>query len=130
MIVGGTRLSADQIDIMLRFAKVFQQTYTRFLDLQKAEVQTREAQIEAALERVRSRTMAMQRSDELLDVASILFQQVKALGVPQWNCGFNIWNPGDKEFTYYPGTPDGVISPSPCNIPLINQAAPFCLTIF
>ncbi len=35
-------------DIFKRFAKVFEQTYTRFLDLQKAEAQAREAQIEAA----------------------------------------------------------------------------------
>jgi hypothetical protein len=38
---------------LIRFAKVFEQTYTRFLDLQKAEAQAREAHIEAALERVR-----------------------------------------------------------------------------
>ena len=31
-------------DIFKRFAKVFEQTYTRFLDLQKAEAQAREAQ--------------------------------------------------------------------------------------
>ncbi len=31
-------------------------------DLQQAEAQAREAQIEAALERVRSRTLAMQKS--------------------------------------------------------------------
>ena len=109
-------------DIFKRFGKVFEQTYTRFLDLQKAEAQTREAQIQLAMERVRARTMAMQKSDELLDVASILFQQVKALGVPQWNCGFDIWDIGDKEFTYYPGSPDGIISPSPCNIPLTEHA--------
>ena len=66
LIVGGHKLSAEQTDIMLRFTKVFQQTYTRFLDLQKAEAQAREAQIEAALERVRSRSMAMHKSDELL----------------------------------------------------------------
>ena len=30
-------------DIFKRFAKVFEQTYTRFLDLQKAEAQAREA---------------------------------------------------------------------------------------
>ncbi|MBK8311151.1 MAG: hypothetical protein IPL04_09890 [Chitinophagaceae bacterium] len=104
--------------ILKRFAKVFEQSYTRFLDLQKAEAQAREAEIELALERVRARTMAMQHSEELLEVATVLFQQVKGLGVPQWNCGFNIWEPGDKAFTYYPGSPDGVISPSPCKIPL------------
>ncbi len=111
-------LPEDQKKILYRFTIEFERTYTRFLDLQKAEAQAREAKIEAALERVRSRTMAMQRSEELLEVATILFQQVKALGVPQWNCGFNIWEIGDKEFTYYPGSPDGIISPSPCKIPL------------
>ena len=45
--------------------RVFEQAYTRFLDLQKAEAQAREAQIEAALERVRSRSMSMQKSEEL-----------------------------------------------------------------
>src|SRR5678815_4815692 len=58
-------------DIFKRLGKVFEQTYTRFLDLQKAEAQAREAQIETALEKVRSRTMAMQKSEELSDTAYI-----------------------------------------------------------
>jgi HAMP domain-containing protein len=45
--------------ILQRFASVFTLTYTRFLDLQKAEAQAREAQIEASLERVRARAMAI-----------------------------------------------------------------------
>ena len=36
-------------DILMRFAKVFHLTYTRFLDLQNAEIQAREAQIEAVI---------------------------------------------------------------------------------
>ena len=47
--------------------------------------------------------MAMQRSEELAEVATVLFQQVKALGVPQWTCGFSIFEIDDKEFTWYPG---------------------------
>ena len=81
LIVGGEKLTNDQIEIMLRFANVFQQTYTRFLDLQKAEAQAREAQIEAALEKVRSRTLAMQKSDELAGTAAVLFQQLISLGI-------------------------------------------------
>ena len=77
----GTPYSATENDILMRFAKVFQQTYTRFLDLQKAEAQTRESRIEAALERVRSRTMAMQHSGELSDVLSTLFEQFDILGI-------------------------------------------------
>ena len=55
-------------DIFKRFAKVFEQTYTRFLDLKKAEAQAREAQIEASLERLRAKSMSMQKSDELHEV--------------------------------------------------------------
>lgn len=86
-------------DILKRFAKVFEQTYTRFLDLQKAEAQAREAQIEAALERVRSRTMGMQHSNELQEAAVLLFQQVIALGVPAFGSGFNIWDDDRKYAT-------------------------------
>ena len=53
-------LSQETIQLLERFAGVFDLTYTRFLDLQKAEAQAREAQIEVALERVRARAMAMQ----------------------------------------------------------------------
>ena len=67
-------------DLLLRFAKVFDSTYTRFNDLQKAETQTREAQIQLALERLRARTMAMHRSDELVDASLLFFQQIKELG--------------------------------------------------
>lgn len=67
-------------EILMRFGKVFQQTYTRFLDLQKAEAQTSEAQIEAALERVRSRAMAMHTSAELKEVALELRKQMGLLG--------------------------------------------------
>ena len=107
-------------DIFKRFGKVFEQTYTRFLDLKNAEAQSRESMIQLAMERVRARTMAMQRSEELAEVATVLFQQVKGLGVPQWTCGFSIWEIGDKEFTWYPGSPDGYIE-APCKIPLTEH---------
>src|SRR5579871_431205 len=70
----------ETIKLLERFGKVFEQTYTRFLDLQKAEAQARESQIQLALERVRARTMAMQKSDELSETVFILFQQFKQLG--------------------------------------------------
>ena len=50
----GIPYTDEENDVLMRFGKVFQQTYTRFLDLQKAEAQARESQIEAALERVRA----------------------------------------------------------------------------
>ena len=94
-------------DIFKRFANVFQQTYTRFLDLQKAEEQAREAQIEMALEKVRSRTMAMQSSDELTEAATEMFSQIEGLGLNHWSCGFNIFNHDKKVISQWVSTGDG-----------------------
>ncbi|MEN9569222.1 MAG: hypothetical protein RL172_453 [Bacteroidota bacterium] len=76
----GIPFTDEANSILMRFAKVFEQAYTRFLDLQKAETQAKEAQIETALEKVRSRTMAMQNSNELQQTAAVLFQEFKKLG--------------------------------------------------
>ncbi|MCK5471152.1 MAG: hypothetical protein KAI99_21660, partial [Cyclobacteriaceae bacterium] len=75
-------LSDETLSLMPRFATVFEQTYTRFLDLQKAEAQAREAEIEAALERIRSKAMAMHTSDDLISVADTLREQMGKLGQP------------------------------------------------
>jgi hypothetical protein len=62
----------ENIHLLERFAGVFDLTYTRFLDLKQAEAQARESQIQLALERVRARTMAMQKSDELTGCCIII----------------------------------------------------------
>lgn len=67
--------------ILERFASLFGQTYTRYLDLQKAEAQAREAIIENAIEKVRSRSLAMHRSEEIQEVAYILGDKLKELGM-------------------------------------------------
>jgi hypothetical protein len=98
-------------DIFRRFAKAFEQTYTRFLDLQRAEDQAREAEIEAALERVRSRAMAMRSSDELPEAANLLFQQVQSLGMPAWSAGYCIWDEDRRGVTQWVST-EGKLLPS------------------
>jgi signal transduction histidine kinase len=74
-------LSIEQTSILKRFAKVFDLTYSRFNDLQKAEAQAREAEIQLALERVRARTMAMQRSEELAETCELLFEEFRKLHI-------------------------------------------------
>jgi signal transduction histidine kinase len=96
-------------DIFKRFAKVFEQTYTRFLDLQRAEVQAREAHIEAALERIRARSMAMHKSEELAETTSLLFKQIGDLGLDVWSSGFQIWNADDISTTAWMYTVGGEI---------------------
>src|SRR6187399_3335190 len=120
--VGDAPLSDANLDILSRFGKVFDLTYTRFNDLKQAEAQANESQIQLALERVRARTMAMQHSDGLKDAAALLFQQVKALGVPAYSCGYNIWEKNEKVFTSWMSTQDGSIINGVPNIPLTEDA--------
>jgi signal transduction histidine kinase len=97
-------LTEEAIIIFKRFAGVFGQTYRRYLDLQKAEALAKESQIQLALERVRARTMAMQKSDELKETANLLFRQVQSLGISVWSCGFNIWQKDENNCTGWMST--------------------------
>ncbi len=84
-------LSDHHFDIRIRYSRVFDQTFTRFLDLKKAEAQAREAQIEAALERVRARTMAMHDSQDIGDTVISLFDELVGLGISdKVRCGIGI----------------------------------------
>ena len=76
-----SELSIESKKIVRRFTNVFEQTYTRFLDLQKAEKQAREAQIEAALERIRSKAIAMQNTDDIADTVITFFEELLGLGL-------------------------------------------------
>jgi len=76
-----TPLPEAALSILVRFAKVFDLTYTRFLDLQKAEAQTREVEIELALEKVRARSLAMHKSDELQEVITTALERLNELGL-------------------------------------------------
>ena len=109
LIVGGIRLRIEQEEMMVRFTKVFEMTYRRFLDLKQAEAQTREAHIENALEKVRSRTMAMQKSAELGDVATVLFKELNQLVENLWTCGFVLCEKGKGEDEWWASTDNGFI---------------------
>jgi hypothetical protein len=74
-------LPEEQQDIISRFTIAFNQAFIRFLDLEKAEAQTREAQIEAALERVRATSLAMHHTSELQGVVDSLSRQFQNLDI-------------------------------------------------
>ncbi len=115
-----TAISEDIKEIMKRVAKVFEQAYIRFMDLQKAEKQAREAEIQLALERVRARTMAMQKSDELAEAAALLFHQVKALGIATYTSGFTIWDNDRNELVSWMCNADGSVNP-PFRMPIFEN---------
>jgi signal transduction histidine kinase len=95
----GRLLTEDEKKILLRFTIEFERTYTRFLDLQKAEAQARESQIEAALEKIRSSALTMQTSQQLKDVASELRNQMRLLGQEDLEvCAINLYDVDENYF--------------------------------
>ena len=117
----GHLTTIEDFQILKRFAKVFEQAYIRFLDLQKAEAQAREAQIEAALERVRSRTMAMHKSNELTEVINVVAEQLLQLNF-QLNTASFFLNDESEEFTFWLAS-IGESNPDKIVIPKINNPA-------
>ena len=107
----GKSFSEEENTILIRFSRVFEQAYVRFLDLQKAEAQARETQVELSLEKVRSRSMAMHQSHELAEAASVLFQQIKELGYEMWSCGFCIWKENDFSELWMSADAGGLLPP-------------------
>ena len=118
-----TAVAAEQIKILERFRNVFNLSYQRYTDIAKAEAQAREARIEAALERVRARTMAMQHSSELADAATLLFQQMQPLGIPAWSTGYCIWEDNKQAASFWMSS-EGVLQ-SPFKAPLTEE--PVCI---
>src|SRR6478752_3750450 len=86
-------LKGEEINLFKRFLKVFELSYRRYLDIEKAEAQTRESQIQLALERVRSRTMAMHSSDELNALIGTLFLELTNLDLVLTRCVIWVFDP-------------------------------------
>jgi signal transduction histidine kinase len=98
----------DSKSIVIKMGAAFNLAYQRFLDLQKAESQTREAEIELALERVRAKTMAMQQSRELRDIVASIYEQLRNVGFTFGSCSIVIMDKltGDMEWWIHGfGTP-------------------------
>ncbi len=119
-ILTDTLLSAEEESLLVRFTRVFEQTYTRFLDLKKAEAQAREAQIEAALERVRSRAMAMQRSDELREVVGKVFEAFQQLDFGAPTCCIGIFDEATRSSEWWVSSASEVILPRSYHIPYLE----------
>ncbi len=92
----------EEINLFQRFLKVFELAYQRYLDIEKAEAQAREARIEAALEKVRAVAMSMNKSEDLLSICEIFFKEFKKLGFNNLrNSLINIFNDEEESFVNY-----------------------------
>jgi signal transduction histidine kinase len=89
--------------ILTKFVAVFSLAYRRYKDLRLAEEQAREAQIEASLERVRSKTMAMHSSEDVTAATESMFDEFKRLGINNLRCGVSDIHPTNRTFDVFGG---------------------------
>jgi hypothetical protein len=91
-VIRHTPLREEELLLLQRFANVSGVMYRRFLDLQTAEAQAREANIEAAPERVRAKAMAIHKSDKFDSAVATVFEELDKLDLGMQRCGIGILN--------------------------------------
>lgn len=90
-------LEEKQKILLKRFRNVFSFAYKRYSELKDSETRFREAQIEAALEKVRSKSMAMQKSEEFAETSMVVFTQLLHLGIKPTRLFIGIFKDGKSE---------------------------------
>ena len=103
----GTPYTNDENDILMRFGKVFQQTYTRFLDLQKAEALARETVQRASVDRIRADIASMRTTSDLERITPLIWNELTTIGVPFIRCGVFIMDEEQQQVNTFLSTPEG-----------------------
>jgi signal transduction histidine kinase len=99
--------SEEQNKTLVRFAKAFEQTYTRFLDLQKAEAAAREAVKQASVDRVRAEIASMRTTKDLDSIIPLVWNELTILRIPFIRCGVFIINEVTQQTQVHLSTPEG-----------------------
>ncbi|MFM8739599.1 MAG: hypothetical protein ACKOC0_05280, partial [Cytophagales bacterium] len=103
----GSRYSDEDIGILKRIAKVFDQAYVRFLDLQKAEAQAKEAVQRTSVDRVRAEIASMRTTNDLERITPLIWNELTTLGVPFIRCGVFIMDELEEQIHTFLSTPEG-----------------------
>ncbi len=103
----GTKFSEKDNEILKRFARVFERSYIRFLDIKKAEEHAKEALKQASLDRIRGEIASMRTTEDLNRITPIIWRELISLEVPFTRCGVFIIDEKDENIQVYLTTPDG-----------------------
>jgi signal transduction histidine kinase len=106
-VVTHQSLMDEECIILTQFAHAFGLIYTRFLDLQKAESQTREVLRKAALDRVRAEIASMRTADDLEHIIPLIWRELITFDVPFSTCGVFIVREDEQLVHAYLSTPEG-----------------------
>ena len=100
-------LDESRIAILRKVAQTFDITYTRFLDLQKAEKRAEEALHKASVTRIRAEIISMDSISDLERISTILWTELTSFKVPFIRCGIVLIREGDQTLQVYLTRNDG-----------------------
>lgn len=100
------KLSDNDNKILKRFGQVFEQSYTRFLDIQKAEALANEAIKQASADRLRGEIASMRNSEDLNRIIPVIWRELETLEIPFIRCGVFIVDEEKEKVQIYLSTPD------------------------
>ncbi|MBV9962580.1 MAG: hypothetical protein JO072_10065, partial [Parafilimonas sp.] len=103
----GELLSEDDSDILVQFSKVFDQAYSRYLDLHKAELLIKEIIKQASLDRIRGQVASMRSAEDLQHIIPLMWQELSKLNIPFIRCGVFIMDEAQSIIRAYLSTPNG-----------------------
>jgi signal transduction histidine kinase len=102
-----TPFTKEEDELLRRFAIAFGLAYTRFVDLQNAEANAREALRRASIERVRGDIASMRTTKDLERITPLIWNELTILGVPFFRCGVFIIEEELATVNLYLSTPEG-----------------------
>lgn len=105
------KISEEGLELFRRYHNVFSLSYQRFRDIEKAEAQTKETKVEASLERVRSKTMAMHHSSELKSVIEQIYKEITILDIDAMAADLLFYDTYTTNFTLWISGTDGTEGP-------------------
>ncbi len=103
----GSKFSEKDNEILKRFARVFERSYIRFLDIKKAEEHANEALKQASLDRIRGEIASMRTKEDLNRITPIIWRELISLEVPFTRCGVFIVDERNENVQVYLTTPAG-----------------------
>ena len=103
----GTSYTDTENATLIRFCKVFEQTYIRFNDLKKAEAQAIEAIKRSSVDRVRAEIASMRTTSDLERITPLIWSELTTLEVPIKRCGVLIIDEEKQIAETHLSTPDG-----------------------
>jgi hypothetical protein len=93
--------------LLRKAAIVFDLAFARFLDLQKAEVQAREASKRVSVDGVRAEIASMRTTNDLEKIIPLVWNELTTLGVPFIRCGVFIMDEEQQQVQSFLSAPDG-----------------------